>query len=409
MKRVLVVAQFTQLPGEAGNNRSRFRYICELLAESGYDVTEVTSRFRDLDKSQRKVSSADFKNCPYKIEILEDPGYVKTVSLKRIYSQKIFAKNLSKWLDKQPPFDLVYCGAPPAEGMLVSGKYANKHNIPFIIDVQDLWPEAMRTIFDIPILSDLIFYPMKRQINKAYSMADGIVAVSQTYVERAAVANRKNALQLPVFIGTDLERFDIESSKKLESIKKNNGEFWVTYAGSLNHSYDIETLIDAIKVVKDRGLKNIRLIVLGSGVMEIKFRERASNLGIDAFFTGWVDYGTMAAYLRKSDVLVNAIRKKAVQSITNKIGDYLSAGVPIINGSLNMEFRKMVEDWDIGYNYTPEDSRSMAEAIKRVYNENPDRRILMKKNARRLAESKFDRKKTYPMIIKMIDNLIKTK
>lgn len=405
MKRILVVAQFTQLPGEAGNNRSRFRYICELLAESGYDVTEVTSRFRDLDKSQRKVNSDDFKDCPYKIELLEDPGYIKTVSLRRIYSQKVFAKNLVKWLEKQPPFDLVYCGAPPAEGMLVSGKYASRHNIPFIIDVQDLWPEAMRTIIDIPILSDLIFYPMKVQIDKAYSMADGIVAVSQTYLERAAKANRKNALQLVVYIGTDLERFDIESSKKLESVKKSSNEFWVTYAGSLNHSYDIETLIDAIKILKDRGLRNIKLIILGSGIKETKLRERASNLGIDAFFTGWVDYGTMAAYLKKSDILVNAIRKKAVQSITNKIGDYVAAGVPIINGSLNTEFRKMIEDWDIGYNYNPEDPKSMAEAIERIY-KNPERHILMKKNARRLAEIKFNRKNTYPKIVEMVEKLI---
>lgn len=364
MKRVLVIAQFTQLPGEAGNNRSRFRYICELLASSGYDVTEVTSRFRDIDKAQRKVNRNDYY-FKYKIELIEDPGYVKTVSLKRIYSQKIFAKNLAKWLGKQIPYDLVYCGAPPVEGLLVAGQYANNNNIPFVIDIQDLWPEAMRTVLDIPILSDLILYPMKRQIDRAYSMADGIVAVSQTYADRAALSNRKGALALPVFIGTDLEEFDKLSTAKLDYVKKKNSEFWVTYTGSLNHSYDIETLIKATKLVYSIGLKNIKLVIIGSGDMEYKFRELARNMGINAIFTGWIDYGTMAAYLRKSDVLVNAIRKKAAQSITNKIGDYLSAGIPIINGSLNDEFRKLVDDWDIGYNYIPENPQSMAEAIKR--------------------------------------------
>ena len=33
MKKILIVAQFTQLPGENGNNRGRFKLISEMLAE----------------------------------------------------------------------------------------------------------------------------------------------------------------------------------------------------------------------------------------------------------------------------------------------------------------------------------------------------------------------------------------
>ncbi|MFR6162345.1 MAG: hypothetical protein ACLUJR_04505 [Mediterraneibacter gnavus] len=35
-------------------------------------------------------------------------------------------------------------------------------------DVNDLWPEAMRMVFDIPIVSDLLFYPLKG-CRKVYS------------------------------------------------------------------------------------------------------------------------------------------------------------------------------------------------------------------------------------------------
>ncbi|MFC4100415.1 glycosyltransferase family 4 protein [Paenibacillus xanthanilyticus] len=406
MKRILVVAQFTQLPGESGNNRSRFKYICELLSTCGYQVTQVTSRFRDLDKVQRKLTSDQFENIPYDIQILEDPGYKKTVSLKRFYSQKVFARNLKKWLSTQDGYDLIYCSGPPAEGMLVAGSYANERGIPFVVDIQDLWPEAFYTIVNSKPLADLLLYPMKSQVNRAYRMADGIVGVSKTYSQRAASVNKNNPIVESVFIGTNLDDFDKSSNEVIERIEKQDNEFWVTYAGSLNLSYDIETLIRAVKILSDRDYHIVKLVILGSGIMEEKFRKLAETMQVSVLFTGWIDYGTMAAYLRKSDLLVNAIREKAAQSITNKIGDYVSAGVPIINGSKNQEFMDLVEEWDMGINYEPEKPEAMANAILEVYRESPERRKTMGQNARKLAEEKFDRKKTYLKITDLIDKLL---
>lgn len=58
-----------------------------------------------------------------------------------------------------------------------------KNKIPLIIDIQDLWPEAFKMAFNIPIISDILFAPMMRQANNIYSRADVIMAVSDTYVK----------------------------------------------------------------------------------------------------------------------------------------------------------------------------------------------------------------------------------
>lgn len=406
MKKILVIAQFTQLPGENGNNRSRFKYICEKLAMNGFDVTQVTSRFCDLDKSQRKYNSNDFADLPYKIEILEDPGYIKTISIKRIYSQKIFAKNLDKWLKDSEKFDLVYCAGPPAEGMLVAGEYAKKNKIPFVIDIQDLWPEAMKTVINIPIIKDILFYPLKKQMDRAYSLANGIIGVSNTYTERVVAVNKIHSHALSVFIGTDLDKFDEYSEEKYKKLEKDKEEFWITYAGSLNVSYDVETIVKAMRRLSLKGYGNIRLIILGSGAQKNRLSDLIDEYNLKATFTGWVDYGTMVAYLRKSDLLVNAIKKNAAQSITNKIGDYVSANVPIINGSTNQEFIDLVNKWDIGYNYTPENEESMAAVIEKVISDSAKRLEIMGNNARKLAEEKFDRKYTYTKIIELIKDLL---
>ncbi|MFR6162347.1 MAG: glycosyltransferase [Mediterraneibacter gnavus] len=81
-------------------------------------------------------------------------------------------------------------------------------------------------------------------------------------------------------------------------------------------------------------------------------------------FTGYVPYEQMAAYLVKSDVLINSFVRKAPQSIVTKIGDYLAAGKPMINTCMSPEFRKKVEQDGFGINIEPEDVRELVNAVE---------------------------------------------
>jgi glycosyltransferase involved in cell wall biosynthesis len=406
MKKVLVVAQFTQLPGEKGNNRSRFKLICEMLVKEGYEVTLITSRFRELDRTFRKDNEV-YKSAPYKIVTLDEVGYYKNISFQRINSMWSFTRSLKNFLkNTNEDYDLVYACVPGLDSALVAGKYAIKENIPFVIDVQDVWPEVMYDlVLDVPVISNILFSPIQLMANKVYAMADGIMAVSKTYLEITERKNSKSVIKDYVFIGTDLDKFDRGINDQIGLINKPTGEFWITYIGSLGHSYDIYTFIEGVKKAQDRGM-NVRPIILGSGPLERDFKKFAKRINSNALFAGWVDHATMGSYLIKSDSVINAIKRKAPQSITNKIGDYLSSGRPILNGSLNLEFLELLKNNNFGVNYEPEDSKSLSLAIERIYKMSEKEREQMGFNARKLAEEKFDRKITYPKIIKMVNLLV---
>jgi len=136
LKKILIVAQFTQLPGEQGNNRGRFKLICEMLSDKGYDVTVVTSKFRELDRTFRKDEES-YNDAQYKIVLLNEAGYYKNISFKRIYSMWSFSKSLKNYLsNSNERYDLVYACVPGLDSALVAGKYAKKNGIPFVIDVR---------------------------------------------------------------------------------------------------------------------------------------------------------------------------------------------------------------------------------------------------------------------------------
>ncbi len=403
MKNVLIIAAYCFLDGEMGF--SRYTYIAEQLSQKGCNVTLVTSQFRHYDKSHRPMEYIK-KSETFEVVLLHECGYKKNIDVKRIISHKQLAKSLRKYLsNKKGVFDIVYVGIPVPETGIVAAEFAKKEKIPFVIDVMDIWPEAMKMVFDYPFISDLIFLPLKNRVEKVYASADVIFGVSQTYVDRALSSNEKAKYSEAIYIGTELKYFDELASENVNKISKKQDEFWIVYIGTLGHSYDIKTLIKSMNIVKEQFMyKNLKLLILGDGPLKKEYQNFADDLKVPAIFTGFLSYPMMIGYLMNSDVAVNSIKKNAAQSIVTKVGDYMAAGLPILNGSNNLEFKNMVTEKNIGLNYISEDEESLAKAIKYLYDDS-NKRNEMRINSRKLSEEKFDRKKTYESIYRVILNL----
>lgn len=392
-KKILVISNFGKLPNERGNNR--FIYWINMIDKQKCDVELITSNFSHGRKIHRKLD--EDSNFDYKITLIDEPGYKKNVSLKRMYSHHIFAKNVEKYLDTIEKPDIIYVAVPSLDVAEVACKYANKNNIKLIIDIQDLWPEAFKMVLNVPLL----FKPMEMKANRIYSSADVILAVSKTYEDRARSVNSKCLESTNVYLGTDLEQFDLYKEKN--KITHDDDLVRVAYIGTLGHSYDIECIIDGIKILKDRGIENILFVVMGDGPLREQFEESAQSKNIKADFKGRLDYEEMIGVLCSCDIAVNPIVKGAAQSIINKVGDYAASGLPVINTQECKEYQDLVQEYDIGFNVACGDAHGVADKLEMLYNDK-DLRIKLGNNNRKLAEEKFDRAKTYLKIKELIEN-----
>ena len=400
IKDILLIAHFSQVPGEKGN--CRFNYIAERIDKSKASVELVTSNFAHDTKSHRSITDVQRSSINYKLTMLYEPGYYKNVSLRRFYSHFVMGNSLKRYLKKRKRPDLIYCSVPSLDVAKVAAKYASKNKIPFVIDIQDLWPEAFRMVFNIPIISHILFYPMKIRADYIYRTADGIIAVSQTYVDRALKNNSKCKFGYSVYLGTDLGYFDhIVQNNKFKN--KPEDEIWLGYIGTLGHSYDLISVIDALKIIKDKGINNIKFIVIGDGPMKSKFERYAKEKGIYAEFTGSLSYERMVGILAVCDIAVNPIRKGSAGSIINKVGDYAAAALPVINTQESSEYQELLVKYNAGFNCRNGDAEDISEKILTLYFDN-DLRRKMGKNNRLLAEEKFNRANTYSTIIDLLNS-----
>ena len=407
MKKIGIVSiGYGWLPCEHGP--SRFYYIAKIFSEQGYDVELITTTYQHFDKAPRDKEKILSMGYPFKITFIEAPAYKKNIDPSRIYSNLVFAKNVTKYLNESAGYDVIYCSIPSNRVARRVAEYCARTNTPLITDVEDLWPEAMEMVIRNGAARKLLF-PLKNDAEKVYALSDAVIGTSEEYTARAYKNQKRDIPYKTVYVGCDMAVFDNGIRDYAGEIEKPDGEIWIMYAGSIGTSYDIDNLVEAAKIFRDEGDARIRFMILGTGPEKERLEKLAEEYGLsNVRFLGYTAYPKMAAYLSKGDLTVNSFVKGAPQSIVNKVGDYLAAGKPMINTLESPEFMGLVEKYGFGKNVEPGKPAAFVKAVKELL-EDPARYAKMCENARHLAETAFDRKHAYLTMVKTADDLIEAR
>ena len=388
---ILILADF--LGPLDGTFNSRFLYLGDMLAKE-HEVEIVTS---DFDHGAKAYFDYEIEKHDFKITMLHEGAYPTNVCLQRFYGHYVWGRNVRKYLAGRKKPDVIFCAIPTLMASYEAAKYCEKNGIRFVIDIQDLWPEAFQMVFNVPVLSQIIFAPFNFLANGIYKRADGICGVSDTYCERALKVNKKCKKGTTVFLGTELDTFD-QYAAGTPIIPDKEGEVRLAYCGTLGASYDLTCVIDAIEKLGD---PNLHFVVMGDGPKKEEFETRAKEKKINATFTGRLQYEAMCCLLSHCDITINPIMHLAAQSIINKHADYAASGLPVISTQESEEYRKLVEDYDMGFNCENGNIAELADKLGALIKD-PQLRKRMGRNARKCASEKFDRKRTYKHLIKEI-------
>lgn len=408
-KRVALVTMGVKLANEE-RGLPRFRFIADLLAADGFEVDLITSTFQHWYKEHRDIENHVYRDHAFNVKFIEEPGYAKNLDLARITSHRSAGKNLRKYFASlSESYDLLYVQIPPNNIARICAEYARDSHVPLVVDVNDLWPEAMRMVIDIPILSDIAFHSFKRDAEFVYQSLTAVVGTSDEYAARPSFDRKEPYQHITVYVGNDLRVFDRGVEAHSSEIDKPADELWVSYAGTLGASYDLDTLIKAASVLahasfEDKKLPSIRFKILGDGPTREYLEALARKLDAPVDFLGYMDYEPMSAYLHASDIVVNSLVKNSPHSIVSKVGDYLASGNPIINTGSSPEMKNKVTSGGFGINVEAEDTGQLVDAIAALA-EDEELRATMGKKGRAIAEEEFDQPHSYQRIVELVRSL----
>lgn len=391
------------LPCEPGP--SRFYYIAKMFSEKGWDVDLIGTSFQHFKKAPRDKELILSQNYPFKTSFIDVKPYKKNIDIRRIISNKGAVGKTVEYLRKNE-YDVIYCSIPQNDVASAVADYCEERHIPLIVDIEDLWPEAMEMVVKNKLLRKVIFPSFFKDAENVYAKASAAIGTSEDYTARAVKYNHRDLPMKTVYVGCDMDIFDQGVRDNIDSIDKGAEEFWVTYAGSIGKSYDIDTLIKAAAELCRDGYENIKIKILGTGPRFEEMKKLKADLGAkNVDFLGYTQYPIMAAYLTKSEVALNSFIKGAPQSIANKVGDYLASGSAVLNTLENDVAKSLIDSNEVGINIEAEDVEVLKKAILYFY-ENREITSKMGENARKLCEKRFDRKTSYLEIISMAESLL---
>ena len=388
--KIVIIAHFTRDFSPSDNGR--FLYLAKRLSRD-HEVELITSSFNHGRKAQRIINPDIY---PFKITQIFEPGYSKNVSIKRIASHHQWGKGLKAYLNTIETPDVIYCAVPSLTGPSYVARFCEQKGIRFVVDIQDLWPEAFEMVLGRSALSRAVFFPMRKEADAIYRRADEVCAVSRTYADRALSVNQNLSRGTVVYLGTDFDTFDCYA--EAGSRQAHDGEVWLGYCGTLGSSYDLICVFDALAILLERGITPPKFIVLGDGPRRHEFEAYASSRSLDVLFTGRLPYPEMCGWLASCDIAVNPMAKNAAQSIINKHGDYAAAGLPVVNNQQNPEYRELVDSYQMGFNCENGNAADMADKLLKLIGDK-QMRCTMGANARRCGEDRFDRKRSYSALI----------
>ncbi len=360
-------------PPEVNAPATRTFEHCVRWAEAGHDVTVVTC----VPNCPTGTPFAGYRNKPWpQVEHVDGVRVVRVWTylaanagtFRRIanYLSYMFSAILAAIRLPRP--DVVVATSPQFfcgwAGVLVS----RLKRAPFVLEIRDIWPESIEAVGAMRNRWVLKF--LERLERWMYLSADQIVTVGKGY--RGKVLEKVSPPK-PISVitnGVDLDFFKPREPDE-EFLREwgLRGKFVCSYIGTIGMAHGLEVVIEAARILKDEGRRDICFAMVGDGASRRQLEEEALVAGVQdmVVFTGRQPKERMPAVLASSNACLIHLRdcKLFGTVLPSKIFETMAMERPIIMG-VRGEARNLVMETATGLDMEPDSAKSLVGAVKRL-------------------------------------------
>lgn len=400
------------VPTDGAVRLFRYGQMCHKLADQGHSATHWASGFNHFTKTHRCTQSETHTVRPgYQLELLAATGYRSHIGLNRILSHRDVAAGFTKRARELPAPDVIVASLPTLENGLAAIEYGRERNVPVVVDVRDLWPDAFLT--PVPKLLRPLVRPLlwgfEQQAKRICREATALTGVSQEYLDWGlARANRRqrthdcvlhHAFECP----TIAAHAEVELARKWEPHGLTADRVLrVCYFGTLGRSAGIGAIAGTARWLAEAGQTDIEFVVCGGGPRERELKAAVAGLP-NVRLLGWVNADEVAWIMSRSDVGFAAYEADVFQSLPNKPIEYLGGGLPVLT-TLPGELASLLESYDCGATSEARDHARLARWLIGC-KQSKERVQQLSRNAKKLFKEQFDAQVVYQEYISYLESI----
>lgn len=395
---IWIVSDGEPLPSDGNDVRlRRMGILANILVDRNHEVHWFSSTFHHYKKEHRASGDMTLKiSSNYYIHLIKTEGYLKNVSYSRLQHFRRLSAKFVEIVKEMPQPDFILSTLAPLELSTAVSRYSSEREIPYIIDVRDLWPEIYYEA--IPKILTPIIYPYvqysKRKLMEILKKSYGIVGVTEGFLNyglNIAKLNKRESDR--VFHTSYVSKNYAEKKEIFEEIwgkyKINGDDFIVTFIGNFGKQFELDPLIETIHNLKDY---NIKIVLCGTGEKFENFNE-IFKYNSNVILPGWIEEDMISTLLAVTSVGIAPYKnsKNFTLNTPNKFGEYLSASIPVLV-SVTGVMEDLLNEYNAGGHYN--DARELTNQILEFFN-NREKLEDNRKNANKLFNERFDARTVY--------------
>lgn len=262
--------------------------------------------------------------------------------------------------------DVVLVHLTPATAALPAMALNAVRGVPYVVHVQDLWPQAVLTS---GFLDDQRMQMVERPLN---AMCDAIYSRSA-----AIAATSPGMVPLIAARGISLEKIAVATNWADESVFRPSapdrelaGQLGITrpftlmYAGNMGQYQSLDTVLHAAERLRHR--HDIGFALVGGGIEEQGLRDRARGMNLDSVvFVPSVPFKKMTSVLALGDVHLVSLLDLPLSRATlpSKLQATMACGKPIL-GAVTGDPAEVIQRARAGEVVQPGDSAALATAVE---------------------------------------------
>ena len=285
------------------------------------------------------------------------------------------------WATRGDRVDVVLGISPPLFTGLAGALAAMLHRTPFVLDVQDLWPEeavavgGLRNPYAVRLASGVARF--------LYKKAARNVVISKGFKKAVAEQGaREKALHvIPNWVRE-------ECFEEREAVRLPGAGFRVVFAGTIGLAQGLEAVVEAAERLRER---DVSFIFVGEGVEKERLRLEARRRELENLhFLPAVAQEDLPAVLAAADALLVHLKPEGIFEVVipSKTYEYLAAGRPILMG-VPGEAARLVEDSGAGVAFPPGDAAALAGAVEKMLDLGSEGRRKLGEAGREYARENF--------------------
>lgn len=391
--KILYFHQHFTLPTSAGGTRSY--EFAQKLIEKGHQVTMVAGGLSDLGLAPTREKGI-YRGDVDGIDVIQIalPYSNRDGLFKRAYTFIKFGWKSIR-IAFQEKYDLLFATSTPLTAGLpgIAMKLLGKKK-KFVFEVRDLWPELPKAL---GMKNPIFLGGMSILEWLSYHTADGCIGLSPGICEGIKKRSQKGKRIALVPNGCDLNLFSPSHNDKKQISELLPGlppdKKIAVFTGAHGVANGLDAIVDAAKVLLDKGRNDILFVFIGDGKMKPHLQSRVTSEGITNIrFYAPIPKIQLAKIVSGADVGLMVLANVPAfyyGTSPNKFFDYIASGLPVVNNYPGW-LADMIKENNLGVVTEPDNPVSLAEGIEYLI-DHKEVRTEWGKNARAFAVKEFSR------------------